>query len=640
MPVVSVHRDKLFEALGRVYTEEEFEDLCFEYGIELDDVTSEKEMLRKELATGTQDVSHASEEVIYKIDIPANRYDMLCLEGIARALNIFLGRQQPPQYHLADMTGKQQQRMVVKPETALVRPFVVCAVLRGIRFDAARYNSFIDLQDKLHQNLCRQRTLVAIGTHDLAKIQGPFTFEALPPEDIKFVPLKQTREFNAKELLEYYLANDQKLKKYVPIIQTSLVYPVIYDANRTVLSLPPVINGQHSAVSQKVGGLRQGAGYAEGGAWELISLDTRDVFIECTATDLTKAKIVLQTVCAMFSQYCEVPFQVEPVEVVDAFGQTTVYPDLTSRQMEASVDYINGCIGLELEAERIAQLLSKMQLTAQPVQGSRAVSVRVPITRSDVLHPCDVMEDVAIAHGFNNLVKMVPPTVTTGRELPLNQLTELLRQECAMAGFTEVLTWALCSHAECFESIRREDDGATAVCIGNPATAEFEVCRTSLLPGALKTLGANKDAPLPVKLFEISDVILLSDQADVGATNQRRLVAVYCGKDSGFEVVHGLLNRVMDVLRVPLLGDKDSSALQERYGGGYEWRADDSSGTFFPGRHATVYAKGQPVGEFGIIHPEVLQAFDIPNPVSALELNLEPFCFDQFFQPLPTHMTQ
>lgn len=62
--------------------------------------------------------------------------------------------------------------MFVRPETALVRPFVVCAVLRGVKFDAARYSSFIDLQDKLHQNLCRQRTLVAIGTHDLATIKA------------------------------------------------------------------------------------------------------------------------------------------------------------------------------------------------------------------------------------------------------------------------------------------------------------------------------------------------------------------------------------------------------------------------------------------------------------------------------------
>ena len=150
---------------------------------------------------------------------------------------------------------------------------------------------------------------------------------------------------------------------------------------------------------------------------------------------------------------------------------------------------------------------------------------------------CDVMEDVAIAYGYNNLTRTVPKTVTAGRELPLNQLCELLRGEAAMAGFTEVLTWALCSHAENFEQLRRvrwgvplgdapawrqlaepwpgalacachvppahfpcctapiapqPDDGTTAATIGNPATAEFEVCRTSLLPGALKTLGARR----------------------------------------------------------------------------------------------------------------------------------------------------
>ena len=71
---------------------------------------------------------------------------------------------------------------MVRPETLLVRPFVVCAVLRGVTFDTARYNSFIDLQDKLHQNICRKRSLVAIGTHDLDTVQGPFTYEALPPE--------------------------------------------------------------------------------------------------------------------------------------------------------------------------------------------------------------------------------------------------------------------------------------------------------------------------------------------------------------------------------------------------------------------------------------------------------------------------
>ena len=73
-------------------------------------------------------------------------------------------------------------------------------------------------------------------------------------------------------------------------------------------------------------------------------------------------------------------------------------------------------------------------------------------------------------------------------------------------------------------------------------------------PGALKTLGANKDAPLPIRLFEVSDVILLDPAAETGARNEQRLVAVACGKDDGFQVIHGFLNRIMEALGVPLLG--------------------------------------------------------------------------------------
>ena len=610
MPIVSVGREKLFAALGETFTDDAFQDLCFEYGIELDDVTSEKEMVRKELNLKDGDALssvEASEEVIYKIDIPANRYDMLCLEGIARALNVFKEKAARVHYDVTSMSEGMQQ-MVVHPQVALVRPFVVCAILRGIQFDQQRYNSFIDLQDKLHQNLCRHRTLVAIGTHDLDAIQGPFSYEALPPEEIEFVPLKQTASFKAGDLLQYYAENDKKLGKYVPIIQDSLVYPVIYDAHRTVLSLPPIINGAHSA----------------------ISLDTKNVFIECTATDVTKANIVLNTVCCMFSEYCSTPFEVEPVEVTDVTGEKHIYPDLTYRAMDVSAAYINQTIGVKLSVKDIVQYLERMTLEAVG-DDDGTIHIKIPPTRSDILHPCDVMEDVAIAYGFNNIAETVPTTATQGRELPLNQLTELIRLECAMAGYTEILTWSLCSHADNFERLLRIDDGTTAVCIGNPATAEFEVCRTSLLPGALKTLGASGNVQKPIKLFEISDVVLLSNEKSVGAKNERRLVAVHCNKDSGFEVIHGLLNRLMDVMDIPLSPEQNAGGLS------YDWKAEDNP-TFFPGRHATVHLCEKTIGEFGIVHPDVLGQFGIDYPVSAVEINLHPFCFDQFHKPFETRL--
>ena len=89
------------------------------------------------------------------------------------------------------------------------------------------YLYFVYLQDKLHQNIGRRRSLVSIGTHDLDTISGPFTYEALSPDDIKFIALNQTESHTATELMEIF--KDTHLKPYLPIIKDSPVYPVIFD---------------------------------------------------------------------------------------------------------------------------------------------------------------------------------------------------------------------------------------------------------------------------------------------------------------------------------------------------------------------------------------------------------------------------
>ena len=72
--------------------------------------------------------------------------------------------------------------------------------------DKDSYNSFIDLQDKLHQNICRKRTLVSVGTHDLDTVSAPFVYKALEPSKIRFIPLNKTKEYNAIELMDLYMA--------------------------------------------------------------------------------------------------------------------------------------------------------------------------------------------------------------------------------------------------------------------------------------------------------------------------------------------------------------------------------------------------------------------------------------------------
>ena len=90
-----------------------------------------------------------SKEIVYKIEVAANRYDLLCIEGIAAAFKSYIRLGKQPRYQIKNHTP-QLHEIIVKTETAQVRPFVVACVLRNVTFDIKSYNSFIDLQDKLH----------------------------------------------------------------------------------------------------------------------------------------------------------------------------------------------------------------------------------------------------------------------------------------------------------------------------------------------------------------------------------------------------------------------------------------------------------------------------------------------------------
>ncbi|EJK60932.1 hypothetical protein THAOC_18650 [Thalassiosira oceanica] len=635
MPTVSVGRDALFAHLGRTYTDDEFDELCFEFGVELDEVTSEREEATKSetVKLSKDQIAALSDEVVYKIDVPANRYDLLCIEGISRSLKVFLGDMDAPSYEVLEPSHEASSTMtVVQANVDTVRPYVVCAVLRDVTFDPERYQSFIELQDQLHRNLCRQRTLVAIGTHDLDSVRGPFTYDARAPGEIKFVPLTHTdegREFDGRELMEHYETEPacKHLKPYVPIIKDSPLYPVVLDSEGTVLSLPPIINGSKSR----------------------ITLDTKNVFIECTATDLTKANIVLDTVVAMFSEYAARPFTVEPVTVsyVDAAGgvaRSYVTPQMYTRKETAKVDFVNSLIGISVESSKMADLCNRIQLGPARIipdgqTGEDVLEVTVPPTRSDILHAVDVAEDVGIAHGYNNIVRTVPGTCTVGREQPLNQLGDLLRDEIGRAGYTEVLTHGLCSTADNFTALGRPV--TAAVKLSNPANVEYEVVRTTLLPGLLKTLQHNKSMSFAggFKLFEISDVVLpdsecVVSETVVGARNSRRVCATFTGPSSGFEIIHGLVDRIMTLCEVaPEAGyvASSGSAYKSVYckeGWEYTIRELRGDGSYFPGRGAEVLLKRpggdfEPAGSFGILHPDVLRAFDVLYPTSAVELNLE-----------------
>ena len=602
MPIVSLFRNAFLRLVGQTFNEEEFDELCFQMGLELDDVTSEdNESAKSQKKTFNLKKEHP-EKIQWKIDVPANRYDLLCPDGLATAFKIFLGVQpEPPTFALATPAGGEQLVLTVSADAEPVRKFMVCAVLRNVNFKnrPGLFRDFLNLQDKLHTNICRKRKLVSIGTHDLDKIQGPFTYSAEAPENIKFVPLERNwmsaeqkgKSMNARELFELLRSVSDPCASYLHLVEDSPVWPVLRDARGEVLSLPPILNGQYSAMTE----------------------NTRNVLIDVTGIDLTKSKTVLNTMVAMFSEFCEKPHTVEPMTVVLPGGEKKEYPQVGTRNHSANLEYINSILGLELSGADTSKLLHKMGMRSSVSEDGKQVVVQVPITRSDIMHECDIAEDVAIAYGYGNLKKTVPSTICLGAQQELNKFTDLLRQEIARCNYSEVLTEVLVSMEENYDKLQKPRDDRCVI-LAAPKSRDFEIGRTSVMPGLLKSLRTNRSAALPVRIFQIDDVLLRDASSETGARNERRICAAYCNRSAGLENIHGLLDKVFEVLTIlPPAPNALPYILK-----------DSTDASFFEGRCVTIYLlDGTEIGIMGVVHPLVLRAFQLPNPVSLIELNLE-----------------
>lgn len=642
MPIVSVHRDKQFDRLGCKYSEEEFDNQCFEYGIEKDEIVKESEVRSKDIEN--------PDNIWYKIDVPANRQDLQCIEGISRALNIYQNKLKVPDYK-PQYIDDPSFYVIQDKSTIKIRPYIVCAVQRNMNWKKCDYTSFIDLQDKLHFNIGKRRTLISIGTHDLNKIIGPIKYTVENNKDIKFIPLMEDQLYNVNELYELYdNRKNNHLKPYLSIIRDKQIdididkrtHPVIRDNTNNVISQPPIINSEYSK----------------------METTTRNIFIECTAMDIIKANIAVNTIVSMFSEYCN--FEIYKVKVcipkdnniitdinfykdkgIEIITETkieeedidniTIYtPNLESRIFTTSIKYINSIIGLQLDKDTIIQYLKRMQLKAKYLDNNdNNLQVYIPCTRSDILHPVDIAEDIAIAYGYNNIPQIAYKNFTLGKELPVTRLSNQLRNSMISSGYIETITWVLVREEENYEYLQRINPKNHAIIIEN-SKVDFTSCRTTLLIGLLKVIQNNKYAKLPIRIFEIGDIVIQTPNTPEGSENQRNIAAMYVGQTSGLEEIHSLITFIMNQLHFKFVsydilfpnGIKNPDKNNKYKYTIYPTTPNDSNKTFLEKRSATVYlGDGNKVGEFGIINPTVLEYFNLDQhaPCSAMEQFLTHF---------------
>jgi phenylalanyl-tRNA synthetase beta chain len=547
MPTLSARKSIVERMLARRHTDAEFSDLLFNFGLELDDIHVE------------------DGEMVYKIDIPANRYDLLCTEGLCHALQAFTGERMYEDIETEDIG------LVVHQEDTGERPYIACAVIRDLDLsDRETYDSFIEFQDKLHLTIGRNRALVSMGTHDLDAISAPIFYRSKLPEEIRFVPLNGSTEISGDKLREYF-ASDRKISKYLKLIEEDERYMYFEDINGEVLSLPPIINSNATK----------------------ISAGTRNVLVDVTGKNFHRVNTSLKLVLSCFrgSRICSVRIIRDGEELVTPVMHRTRF-DVTARE-------INDSLGLGLSAEQVRRCLERMMHRVEV--RDTVLSVFVPEARPDVLHVCDLIEDVAIAYGYNNFERRIPDIFTTGSEEPLNKFSDKLRLELSTMGFNEVLTLTLLSkHENVFDS-------GSAVTLMNPKSLEYEVARTSLLPGLLKTIASNLHAKAPFKVYEVSDVVLLDPANSCGARNCRRVAAVYAGSASHLEEVQGPVSFMLE--KCGILN--------------YRYVMRDDPDRYLSKQGAAIVVDDAVVGSVGVCSPEVCGLYKVPFAASSFEIDVE-----------------
>ncbi len=506
---------------------------------------------------------------VLTIEITADRPDMFSVEGIARALKGLLELETGvPRYRI----GSPTRRIIVDESVMKVRPHVAGFIVRGVRFNEEGLAHIMQFQEKLHQTLCRDRRKASIGLYDLSRIEGDIRYFARPLEKIRFRPLDSEVEMSGAEIL----SSTEKGMRYAHLVGE--IAPLLTDSRGTVLSMPPIINSEDTRVT----------------------VETTDLFIDSTGFDYGFVSRVAMLVAFNLAERAE---SIEPVPTVYPDG-VTLMPDVEPFEVEVPLDMPASILGLDLDLEEMFILMERMRLSPRLEEG--VIKVRVPPYRLDVLHPIDIVEDIAIAYGYNNIEPVLPLLQTRGGELPIRKLERFLAEIMVGLGFQEVLNYMMTSPAVQIYKMRLDDSlRARMVEVENPLSAEYSGLRIWLLPGVLSFLGHNLKAPYPQRVFEIGYVVERDDRYETLTRQESRMCAAITQYSVSFEEIQSVLYALLS----PLEMEPKLKAV--------------SHPSFIEGRTARVEVEGVDIGIIGEVHPEVILNFGLRNPVAAFEISLE-----------------
>lgn len=553
MPVINFTYEELFEQLGEELPKDELINI-------LPMISSDVE---------------SYDDVEVKAEFFPNRPDYYSVEGIVRSLKGYLELEKGiPEYDVK----KTDTTITVDSELENIRPYVACCMIKNVKIDDIQLRNIMEFQEHLHWVIGRDRKKVAIGIHDLDKVEGPFYYKAGNPNETSFIPLESRENLTLNEILE----NHEKGEKYAKLLKEFDKYPLIVDGNGNIMSMPPIINSELTKLTTK----------------------TTNLFIDVTGTDINAVTNALNIIAANLS---ENGATIETIEVNYPYHDNKTYPDFEPKIIDVHTKTAQEYIGIDLTADKIVETLEKTRFNATKIN-EETVRVTVPRYRIDILHEVDIIENIALGYGFNELPAQLPDFATVANPDSKRQFDQILEQVMIGLSFNEIKSLMLTSETQHYTKLRKEVE-EDRVTVAQPITQDRTMIRKSLINSLLEFLEDNKHEELPQKIFEIGDVAYINENAETKMVTVKKLAAAQISSVANFTTIKSIVESFVANMGFEMeLEDHDDSA-------------------FIKGRCAKFTTKplnkNTPFtfkGYFGEIHPEVLTNFELEYPVIAFEV--------------------
>ncbi|MGY4884117.1 MAG: phenylalanine--tRNA ligase subunit beta [Nanobdellota archaeon] len=507
------------------------------------------------------------EEDEVEIEIFPNRPDLLSYQGYKRSFLAFLGKTPGLKSYKINKPEKDYQ-VILDSSLKKIRPFTACAIVKNLKLDDEKIKEIIDIQEKIHATLGRKRKKLAIGIYPLEKIKLPITFKAIEPDKIKFIPLESDREMSGLQILQRHPTG----KDYAHLLAGKHLFPVFVDSDNQILSMPPIINS-HSTGK--------------------VTEDTKEVFIECSGFDYQTLKKCLNIIVCVLADMGGSIYQMELKGAPEKIS-----PDFTNEKMKISLENANKLLGINLDEKQVKILLEKMGHNYD----SKTKEVEIPPWRTDILHEVDLIEDIAIAYGYENFIPEIPKIATIGQEDSREIFKRKISEILAGLGLLEISNYHLTNKKDQFTKMGIPEKQEKNFIELEESKTDYNILRKDLTHYSLKILSENVDSEYPQRLFEIGKIFEINNEKTFEKENL--CISLTPGNFTDLKKIVEYLFRMLGFK----IDFKESEQILPH---------------FIDGRVAKMIFNNKEIGSIGEIHPRILKNWKIKMPVVLLELSLE-----------------